>query len=111
MPYDASALWADKNLEVICFPYELKTGNSGASIQIQMQTNLMELDNSATFNNILTLSDLSNDVGICRIDASQILTAMGSKTPNFSWVKFKIILNRSTSTEYSPKVYQDIYIA
>lgn len=111
MPYDASALWADKNLEVICFPYELKTGNSGASIQIQMQTNLMELDNSATFNNILTLSDLSNDVGICRIDASQILTAMSTKTPNFSWIKFKIILNRSTSTEYSPKVYQDIYIA
>lgn len=111
IPYDASALWADKSLEVICFPYELKTGSTWASIQIQMQTNLMELDNSATFNNILTLTDLSNDVGICRIDASQILSAMGSKTPNFSWVKFKIILNRSTSGEYTPKVYQDIYIA
>lgn len=111
IPYDAGALWADKNLEVICFPYELKTGNSWASIQIQMQTNLMELDNTVTYNNILTLSDLSNNVWICRIDLSQILTAMGSKTPNFSWVKFKIILNRSTSTEYSPKVYQDIFIA
>lgn len=111
MPYDAWMLWADKNLEVICFPYELKTSNTWASIQVQIQTNLMELDNSATYNNILTLSDLSNDVGICRIDASQILTAMGSKTPNFSYFRLKIILNRSTSTEYSPKVYQDIFIA
>jgi hypothetical protein len=61
MPYDAGMLWADKNLEVICFPYELKTGNAGASIQVQIQTNLMELDNSVTYNNILTLSELSNN--------------------------------------------------
>lgn len=111
MPYDAGMLWADKNLEVICFPYELKTWNAGASIQVQIQTNLMEIDNSVTYNNILTLSDLSNDVWICRIDASQILNAMGVKTPNFSYFRLKILLNRSTSTEYSPKVYQDIYIA
>jgi hypothetical protein len=78
---------------------------------VQIQTNLMELDNSVTYNNILTLSELSNNAWICRIDADQILTAMGSKTPNFSYFRLKIILNRSTSTEYSPKVYQDIYIA
>lgn len=115
IPYDAGMLWADKNLEVICFPYELKTtqwwSNTWASIQVQIQTNLMELNNSVTFNNILTLSTLSDDVGICRIDATQILTALGTKTPDFSYFKLKIKMTKSDSTNYSPKVYQDIFVA
>ena len=111
MPYDAWILWADKNLEVLCFPYELKLGNAGASIQIQIQTNLMELNNTATYVNLKTLNTLTNSVSTCRIDKQEILTALGSNVPEFTYFRLKIILNRSTSTEYSPKVYQDIYIA
>lgn len=111
MPYDAWILWADKNLEVLCFPYELKTGNAGASIQVQIQTNLMELNNTAIYVNIKTLSTLSNSVSSCRIDTQEILTALWSNIPEFTYFRLKIILNRSTSTEYTPKVYQDIYIA
>ena len=111
MPYDAWILWADKNLEVLCFPYELKTGNAGASIQVQIQTNLMELNNTVIYVNLKTLSTLSNSVSSCRIDTQEILTALWSNIPEFTYFRLKIILNRSTSTEYSPKVYQDIYIA
>ena len=111
MPYDAWILWAEKNLEVLCFPYELKTGNDWASIQVQIQTNLMELNNSVTYVNLKTLSTLSNAVSTCRIDRQEILTALGANVPEFTYFRIKFILNRSTSTEYSPKVYQDIYIA
>lgn len=111
MPYDAWVLWADKNLEVICFPYELKLTNTGASIQVQIQTNLMELNNTVTYVNLKTLSTLSNSVSTCRIDTQEILTALWSNVPEFTYFRLKIILNRSTSTEYSPKVYQDVYIA
>jgi len=58
MPYDAGAIWSEKNLDVIIFPYELKTGKTGASIQIQIQTNLMELNNTSTYKNIRTLDTL-----------------------------------------------------
>ena len=111
MPYDSWVLWAEKNLEVLCFPYELKTGNDWASIQIQIQTNLMELNNTAIYVNVKTLNTLSNSVSSCRIDTQEILTALWSNVPEFTYFRLKIILNRSTSTEYSPKVYQDIYIA
>ena len=111
MPYDAWILWADKNLEVLCFPYELKLANDWASIQVQIQTNLMELNNTVTYVNLKTLSTLSNNVSSCRIDKQEILTALWSNIPEFTYFRLKIILNRSTSTEYSPKVYQDIYIA
>lgn len=111
MPYDSWVLWAEKNLEVLCFPYELKTGNDWASIQIQIQTNLMELNNTVTYVNLKTLSTLSNSVSTCRIDTQEILTALWSNVPEFTYFRLKIILNRSTSTEYSPKVYQDVYIA
>ena len=111
MPYDAWILWADKNLEVLCFPYELKLTNDWASIQIQIQTNLMELNNTVTYVNLKTLSTLTNSVSTCRIDKQEILTALGANVPEFTYFRLKIILNRSTSTEYSPKVYQDIYIA
>ena len=111
MPYDALILWADKNLEVLCFPYELKLTNDWASIQIQIQTNLMELNNTVTYVNLKTLNTLTNSVSTCRIDKQEILTALGANVPEFTYFRLKIILNRSTSTEYSPKVYQDIYIA
>ena len=111
MPYDSWVLWAEKNLEVLCFPYELKTGNDWASIQVQIQTNLMELNNTAIYVNVKTLNTLSNSVSSCRIDTQEILTALWSNVPEFTYFRLKIILNRSTSTEYSPKVYQDIYIA
>jgi len=111
MPYDAGILWADKNLEVLCFPYELKLGNAGASIQIQIQTNLMELNNTATYVNLKTLNTLTNSVSTCRIDKQEILNALGANVPEFTYFRLKIILNRATSIEYSPKVYQDIYIA
>ena len=111
MPYDSWVLWAEKNLEVLCFPYELKTGNDWASIQVQIQTNLMELNNTAIYVNVKTLNTLSNSVSTCRIDTQEILTALWSNVPEFTYFRLKIILNRSTSTEYSPKVYQDIYIA
>lgn len=111
MPYDAWILWADKNLEVLCFPYELKLTNDWASIQIQIQTNLMELNNTVTYVNLKTLNTLTNSVSTCRIDKQEILTALGANVPEFTYFRLKIILNRSTSTEYSPKVYQDIYIA
>lgn len=111
MPYDAWILWADKNLEVLCFPYELKLTNDWASIQVQIQTNLMELNDSNTYVNLKTLNTLTNSVSTCRIDKQEILTALGANVPEFTYFRLKIILNRSTSTEYSPKVYQDIYIA
>lgn len=111
MPYDAWILWADKNLEVLCFPYELKLANDWASIQVQIQTNLMELNNPTTYVNLKTLNTLTNSVSTCRIDKQEILTALGANVPEFTYFRLKIILNRSTSTEYSPKVYQDIYIA
>lgn len=109
MPYDASVLWAEKNLEVIAFAYELAEGKTWASIQIQCQTNLMELDNSVTYANILTLSTLSNDIMRARIDVQEILTALGSNNADFNYIRFKIILNK-WSTAYTPKVYQDIFI-
>lgn len=111
MPYDAWVLWAEKNLEVLCFPYELKLANDWASIQVQIQTNLMELNDSNTYVNLKTLNTLTNSVSTCRIDTQEILTALWSNIPDFTYFRLKIILNRSTSTEYSPKVYQDIYIA
>lgn len=116
MPYDAGVLWAEKSLDVIDFPYELKTGKTWASIQIQIQTNLMELNNTATYINIRTLSDLSNSVMRCRIDRQEILTALANENPNWQYARFKIILNGglpdgSSRMQYSPKIYQDILIA
>lgn len=116
MPYDAGVLWAEKNLNVIEFAYELKTGKTSASIQIQIQTNLMELNNTSTYINILTLSTLSNSVMRCRIDRQEILTALANENPNWQYARFKIILNwwdadGSSYMRYSPKVYQDILIA
>jgi len=93
MPYDAGALWTEKNLQVIDFPYELKTGKTGASIQVQIQTNLMELNNPSTYINLKTLSDLSNSTMRCRIDLSEINTALVSENPNWQYARFKIILN------------------
>ena len=116
MPYDAGVLWAEKNINVIEFAYELKTGKTGASIQIQIQTNLMELNNTVTYKNILTLSTLSNSVMRCRIDKQQILDALSTENPDWQYARFKIILNWwdadwSSYMRYSPKVYQDILIA
>ena len=116
MPYDAWVLWAEKNLNVIEFAYELKTGKTGASIQVQIQTNLMELNNTATYINIATLSTLSNSVMRCRIDKQEILTALVDENPDWQYARFKIILNwwdvdGSSYMRYSPKVYQDIMIA
>lgn len=116
MPYDSGVLWAEKNLDVIDFPYELKTGKTWASIQIKIQTNLMELDNPTTYINIKTLSDISNSTMRCRIDRQEILTALSSENPNWQYARFKIILNwglpdGSSRMQYSPKVYQDILIA
>lgn len=116
MPYDAWVLWAEKNLNVIDFAYELKTGKTWASIQIQVQTNLMELNNTSTYKNILTLSTLSNSVMRCRIDKKEIIDALSTENPDWQYARFKIILNGwdpdwSSYMRYSPKVYQDILIA
>jgi len=78
---------------VIEFAYELKTGKTGASIQVQIQTNLMELNNTATYINIATLSTLSNSVMRCRIDKQEILTALVDENPDWQYARFKIILN------------------
>lgn len=115
MPYDAGVLWAEKNLSVIEFAYELKTWKTGASIQIQIQTNLMELNNTATYINLRTLNTLSNATMRCRIDQQEILTALASENPDWQYARFKIILNwwdpdGSSLNQYSPKVYQDIMI-
>jgi hypothetical protein len=80
-------------LDVIIFSYELKTGKTGASIQIQIQTNLMELNNSVTYINLRTLNTLSNGVMKCRIDISEILTALASENPDWQYARFKIIIN------------------
>lgn len=93
MPYDAGVLWAEKNLNVIEFAYELKTGKTGASVQIQIQTNIMELNNTSTYINLRTLSTLGNTVMRCRIDRQEILTALASETPDWQYARFKIILN------------------
>ena len=116
MPYDAGVLWAEKSLNVVDFAYELKSGKTGASIQVQCQTNLMELVSSSTFVNLAPLSDLSNTVMRCRIDKSQILTALVSQNSDFQYIRFKIIINGWLPdgwgrSQYSPKVYQDILIA
>ena len=116
IPYDASVLWAEKSIDVIDFAYELKTGKTGASIQIQCMTNLMELVNTANYVNILTLSTLGNDTMRCRIDKKEILTALWSNNPDFQYIRFKIILNwwdpdGSSLARYTPKVYQDIMIS
>jgi len=116
MPYDAWVLWAEKNLNIIEFAYELKTGKTGASIQIQIQTNLMELNNTSTFINIKTLSTLSNSIMRCRIDRQEILDALTWENPDWQYARFKIILNGwdidgSSYMRYTPKVYQDVMIA
>lgn len=54
----------------------------------------MELDNSVTYANILTLSTLSNDIMRARIDVQEILTALGSNNADFNYIRFKIILNK-----------------
>lgn len=109
IPYDAWALWAEKTLEVIAFSYELAAWKTWASIQIQCQTNLMELNNSVNYVNILTITDLSNSIMRARIDMSEILTALWNNNPDWNYIRFKIILNKG-STAYTPKVYQDIFI-
>ena len=116
MPYDAGTIWAEKNLDVIDFPYELKTGKTGASIQVQCQTNLMELNSTTTYVNIATLNTLWNTIMRFRIDKPQILAALAGENPDFQYIRFKIIINGwlpdwSGRSQYSPKVYQDIFIS
>lgn len=116
MPYDAWALWAEKNLNVIDFPYELKTGKTWASIQIQCQTNLMELNNAVTYINLRTLNTLNNATQRCRIDRQEIIDALSWENPDFNYIRFKIILtwgdlDWGSRAQYSPKVYQDILIS
>ena len=109
MPYDASSLWAEKTLEVISFCYELAEWKTWASIQVQCQTNIMELTNSVNYVNIRTISELSNWIMRARIDLQEILTALGTNTPDWNYIRFKFVLNK-WSTAYTPKLYQDILI-
>lgn len=114
MPYDAWTIWTEKNLDVLIMPYELKAGKTGASIQVQVQTNIMEFTN--TWVNLVTINTLSDSVMLCRIDKLEILTALGSNNPDWQYMRFKVILNWwlpdwSSRSQYSPKVYQDIFIS
>jgi hypothetical protein len=76
----------------------------------------MELNNTTTYINLRTLDTLWNTVMRCRIDKTEILTALGTDTPDWQYARFKIILNGgladwSSYMQYSPKLYQDILIA
>lgn len=53
----------------------------------------MELNNTSTYINIRTLSDLSNNTMRCRVDRQEILTALANENPNWQYARFKIILN------------------
>jgi hypothetical protein len=54
----------------------------------------MELTNSVTYANIRTITELSNNVMRARIDLQEILTALGTNTPDWNYIRFKFVLNK-----------------
>lgn len=87
LPFDAGDYSEVKTDLKFRVGYQLKTGTS---ITIGVMTDLMEMTNKTTYADVVTLSDTSKRVSY--ISVQEILTALGSNTPEWQYLRFKVTL-------------------
>lgn len=87
LPFDAGDYSEVKTDLKFRVGYQLLTGTS---ITIGVMTDAMEMTNTTTYATLDTISDTSKRVSY--IGIQEILTALGSNSPEWQYLRFKVTL-------------------
>lgn len=104
LPFDAGDYSEVKDSLKFRVGYQLLTGTS---ITIGVMTDAMEMANTTTYADVVTITDATKRVQY--IDITEILTALGSNAPEWQYLRFKVTLTgwagSSWARDNAPSIY------